>query len=179
LISRPNGPNDGIFIWDFKTSFRLSPLIVDSWTFRFQFLFYTWLYWRFVGRKPDGIMVQGLLKPQLRPKKTERLDTFLRRIEQEMADRRDEFFYRERIPLATDALERFETEMLMPHVEAFRRLRFTQTSPSPRQNTNHCHIYGRACEYLQLCSSWRRRPENIAGAKRNTTSCKIWRHACE
>ena len=154
LISRPNGPNDGVYIWDYKTSFRLTPLIVDSWTFKFQFLFYTWLHWRYTGKKPDGIMVQGLLKPQQRPKKGEKKDAFLERIREEMTNARDDYFYRERIPLAADALERFEREMLFPHIEAFQRLRIggpNLEALAMTQNTNMCHIYGSVCEYLQLC----------------------------
>jgi PD-(D/E)XK nuclease superfamily protein len=154
LVSRPNGINDGIFIWDYKTSFRLTPLIVDSWTFRFQFLWYAWLWWHHTGRKPDGIMVQGLLKPQLRPKKGERQDDFLERIREEMFHTRENYFYRERIPLVADALERFEREMLSPHVAAFRRLRYggvNLDTLAMAQNTGQCHIYGAVCPYLQLC----------------------------
>lgn len=156
LVSRPNGPHDGVFLWDYKTSFRLTPLIVDSWTFRFQFLFYAWLYWKYVGKKPDGIMVQGLLKSQLRPKKGETQGAFLDRVREEMMgeETRSDYFYRERMPLGTDALERFERETLMPHVEAFKRLRIggaNLEALAMQQNTSQCHVYGSVCEYLQLC----------------------------
>jgi len=156
LVSRPNGPHDGVFLWDYKTSFRLTPLIVDSWTFRFQFLFYTWLYWRYVGKKPDGIMVQGLLKPQIRPKKKENMNEFMDRIREEMTgeETRAGYFYRERIPLGADTLERFEAETLWPHIEAFKRLRIggaNLQALAMQQNTNQCHIYGSVCEFLRLC----------------------------
>jgi PD-(D/E)XK nuclease superfamily len=170
LIARPNGRKDGIYIWDFKTSFKLSPLIVDSWTFRFQFLFYAWLYWRVSGRKPDGIVVQGMLKNALRPKivdrKTKRReseDEFVERVALDFAENRADFFYRERMPLAKDALDRFEKETLMPHLDAFSRLRFggaNVSSLAMQQNTNQCHVYGSTCEYLQLCKDgWLARNE--------------------
>jgi len=156
LVSRPNGPHDGIFLWDYKTSFRLTPLIVDSWTFRFQFLFYAWLWWKLTGKKPDGIMVQGLLKPQMRIKKKEMMSAFLDRIREAMTNEetRAEYFYRERMPLGADTLERFEAETLRPHIEAFQRLRTggpNFQALAMQQNTNQCHIYGSVCEFLRLC----------------------------
>jgi hypothetical protein len=161
LVARPNGRRDGIFLFDFKTSFRLSPLIVDSWTFRFQFLYYAWLWWKVKGRKPDGLVVQGLLKSQLRPKiinrttkKRESEEEYIARVRADMAENREDYFYRERMPLAQGSLERFEKETLQPHLSAFSRLRFggaNVDSLAMQQNTNQCHIYGSVCEYLQLC----------------------------
>jgi PD-(D/E)XK nuclease superfamily len=172
LLSRPNGRSDGVFIWDFKTSFRLSPLIVDSWTFRFQFLFYAWLYWRHSGKKPDGIMVQGLLKSQLRPKKKETANEYFERMQAEMAEAGKEYFYRERLPLLADSLERFERETLAPHVEAFRRMQVGGPSLealSMAQNTNQCHVYGSVCEYLRLCKDgWAALPEFGKREKKHT-----------
>jgi hypothetical protein len=170
LIARPNGRRDGLYLWDFKTSFRLSPLIVDSWTFRFQFLYYAWLYWKVSGRKPDGIVVQGMLKSALRPKivnrttkKRENEDEFIDRVRADMAENRADYFYRERMPLGEGALERFEQETLQPHLSAFSRLRFGGAnidSLSMAQNTSQCHLYGSTCEFLQLCKDgWLARSE--------------------
>jgi hypothetical protein len=167
LIAKPNR-SDGICIWDFKTAGQLDAMSLDAWTFKFQFLFYCWLYWKVTGRKPTAIMTNGLVKSQLRPRmknrKTKELETeeeYLFRMKGEMAKNRERYFYRQRIPLGTDALERFEEEILMPHVDAFAVMQGLINSDlmikevinalAFQMNTNHCHVYKSYCEYLSLC----------------------------
>jgi hypothetical protein len=92
----------------------------------------------------------------LRPKVKEKQDTFLDRIREEMSNASADYFYRERMPLGTDAMERFERETLMPHVEAFKRLQVggpNLEALAMQQNTNQCHLYGSVCEYMQLCKN--------------------------
>jgi hypothetical protein len=54
-------------------------------------------------------------------------------------------------------LERFEKEILLPHVDAFNLLGKEIAFPAAvnalgmQMNTNHCHVYGSTCEYLSLC----------------------------
>jgi PD-(D/E)XK nuclease superfamily len=163
MIAKPKH-QDGVFIWDYKTAGQLSAMALDAWTFRFQFLFYCWIYWKVYKFRPAGLMICGIKKSLLRPRKTktgvENREEYLDRIRLDMINNREKFFFRQRIPLGTGALERFETEMLLPHVRAFNLmqekgpLKKTSSAISALamlQNTNQCHIYGSYCEYLPLC----------------------------
>jgi PD-(D/E)XK nuclease superfamily len=170
MVAKPD-VLDGIFIWDWKSTSRFDALILDTWAFRFQFLFYAWLWWKLTGEKPTGIMVQGLLKSQLRPKqitekknkRTETRKEYLYRVRGDMTASRERYFYRQRLPLGSGALERFENEMLCPHLHAFSALREGTGKPFVKlpvaaidglamaMNTGQCHVYGHYCEYLNLC----------------------------
>ena len=173
LVAKPNR-QDGVFIWDFKSAASLNASMLDAWSFRFQFLFYCWIYWKSTGIKPSGIIVNSLLKSALRPKiadrKTKRRENkeeYLFRMKGEMAANREKYFIRQRIPLAAGMLERFEEEMLMPHVQAFKLLQRRPPFPSGlwpdsvisalamQMNTNQCHLYNSYCEYLNLCKDGR------------------------
>src|SRR5271165_3126528 len=161
---------DGVYIWDFKTAGRLDAVVLDAWSFRFQILYYAWLYWRATGEKPSGTMVNGLVKPGLRPKyidrKTKTMETrgqFLDRIKDEMQMNREKYFYRQRMPLASGRLEWFEKEMLIPHLTPLDRMKayllqpklpaavVQLTSDALTMKTNQCHMYNSICEYLPLC----------------------------
>jgi hypothetical protein len=163
MVAKPN-QRDGVLIWDFKTAGNVDALLLDSWTFRYQFVFYCWIYWKVTGIRPVGLMICGLKKTLLRPKivnkmsgKTESRDEYLLRVKFDMVTNREKFFFRQRIPLPSGALERFEYEMLAPHVEAFKQLKkrtpitSTISALAMAQNTNQCHIYNSYCEYLSLC----------------------------
>jgi hypothetical protein len=113
-------------------------------------------------------MVNSLLKSALRPKmadrKTKRKETkkeYLFRVKGEMAANREKYFIRQRIPLAAGMLERFEEEMLMPHIRTFVLLRHgvgqrdTASALAMQMNTNQCHLYSSYCEYLNLCKDGR------------------------
>lgn len=164
MVAKPNR-QDGIFVWDFKTAGKLDKLALDAWTFRFQFLFYCWLYWKFTGVKPTGTIINGLVKIGLRPKivdrKTKQIETreeYLYRVKGEFTANRKHYFYRQRIPLGKDALERFEYEILKPHLYAFKTLQLLGmegealiSALAMTMNTNQCHMYGSYCEYLSLC----------------------------
>jgi PD-(D/E)XK nuclease superfamily len=163
MIARPN-IRDGVFIWDFKTTGQLNATLLDAWSFRFQFLYYCWLYWRATGKKPDGTLVNGLVKTLLRPKKTksgkvESREGYLNRVAYDMQARRERYFYRQRMPLAKGQLEWFEKEMLIPNLTPFWQM--ARWLPKQRMgdlasvvlamNTNQCHMYNSICEYLPLC----------------------------
>jgi hypothetical protein len=152
---------DGIFIWDFKTAGRFDAKILDAWSFRFQFLFYCWLYWRVTGNLPTGTMVCGIAKTQLRPKiidkKTEAKEApeqYLKRVQEDMFENRSRMFYRQRMPLVDRMLLRFEKEMLQPHLDAFKHIQKKGPATVPltmAMNTGQCHMYNSFCEYLPLC----------------------------
>lgn len=166
LVANPN-IRDGIFVWDYKTTGTLNLSMLDAWSFRFQFLFYSWLYWRATGDRPDGNYVNGIMKPLLRPKNNkkegqESEKDYLARIEYDVMANREKYFYRVRMPLPTGMLERFEEEILDPQLDNF--LLLTKATKKQRVaipnvikamgmalNTDHCHLYGSFCEYLPLC----------------------------
>lgn len=153
------------YIWDWKTAGRFDASMLDAWSFRFQFLFYCWLYWKCSGRKPAGIMANGLAKTALRPKivdkktgtKESKIE-YLARVKKDMQENREKHFYRQRMPLISGMLERFENEMLGPHINIFSMLQHSKEFPpiickslSMPMNTGHCHVYNSFCEYLPLC----------------------------
>jgi hypothetical protein len=162
LVAKPK-PKDGEFIWDFKTAGRFDANMLDAWSFRFQFLFYCWLYWRATGIRPMGTMANGLLKSQLKPsmvdrktKEKESREAFLARIKDSFWAERPRFFYRQRMPLPQGMLERFEDEMLSPHIKILRYMKKSSDhimcqAMSMAMNTGHCHVYGSFCEFLPLC----------------------------
>lgn len=157
---------DGIFIWDWKTAGRFDASMLDAWSFRFQFLFYAWLYWKVTGNKPSGIMANGLAKSLLRPKivnkklgTKETVNQYLDRIREDARDHREKFFYRQRMPFGKGVLERFEEDILAPHIDTFLLMRRSiidintnvLAAVSMAMNTGHCHIYNSFCEFLPLC----------------------------
>lgn len=158
--------SDAPFIWDFKTAGKFDANLLDAWTFRFQFLFYAWLYWQATGERPGGTMVNGLLKTGLRPKiadrkskRRESQEEYLRRVAGDLTAHREKYFYRQRLPLGKGVLERFEQEMLLPNLIPFYRMGVVSGVPTSwdfesyalAQNTNQCHMYGSNCEFLHLC----------------------------
>lgn len=163
MVAKPK-QSDGVFIWDFKSAGQMNKQAMDAWTFRFQFLFYCWIYWKVTGIRPQGLMINGLLKTGLRPKivdrKTKRREDreeYLKRVRQDMIDHREDYFFRQRIPLPNGMLERFEYEMLSPHVDAFRMMQRKASTTEAMNalamapNTNQCHMYNSYCEFLSLC----------------------------
>lgn len=158
---------DGLYIWDYKTTGTLNLSMLDAWSFRFQFLIYSWLYWKATGDKPDGNYVNGIMKPLLRPKNNkkegqESREEYLERVRYDLTVNREKYFYRCRMPLPTGMLERFQDEILDPHITNFVLLtNATQDLKLPllnivqavamAMNTDECHKYGSFCEYLPLC----------------------------
>lgn len=169
LVAHPSD-EDGMFVYDYKTTGSFNPGMLDAWSFRFQFLFYSWLVWRATGRKPDGNYVNGILKTLLRPKqidrKTKEIESpkeFLSRVDYDMQVNRERYFYRVRMPLAEGMLERFQKDILDPHISNFVML--TKATSDTRRvplkkiisaigmamNTDECHKYNSFCEFLSLC----------------------------
>jgi hypothetical protein len=164
MVANPTH-RDGVFIWDWKTAGQFNANLLDSWAFRFQFLYYCWLYWKVTNEKPAGTMVNGLLKIGLRPriadKKTKRKENqaeYLDRVRRELVVNREKYFYRQRLPMGSHDLERFEQEILLPNLVPFYRLGVAVEpnlwdimSYAWAMNTNQCHIYGSNCEFIHLC----------------------------
>jgi hypothetical protein len=60
------------------------------------------------------------------------------------------------MPLQKGMLERFEEEILGPHITSFKMLadptwNYPIKPLAFAMNTGHCHVYGTFCEYLPLC----------------------------
>jgi hypothetical protein len=111
-------------------------------------------------------MVNGLAKTLLRPRITNRktkekesVKEYLTRVRHEFRDNQAKYFYRQRMPLVQGILNRFETEMLEPHLDVFILMQKKGIdintnvlgSLTLAMNTAHCHIYNSFCEYLPLC----------------------------
>ncbi len=156
LRYRPQA-NDGLWIMDHKTTSRLNLQVTGSWDFRFQFMFYLWLKWKAnPDGAPRGYVTNGIKKPELRQGKKETVEEFAERVRVDMVHEPQKYFYREKMPMATDAMMNFETNVLAPKIY---RLQMLQGKDGPvpaatvahNMNTNHCQAYGRPCEYIDLC----------------------------
>jgi hypothetical protein len=168
LSIRPS-PKDGIFLLDHKTTSRFDKDTFDGWSFRFQFLFYAWLWWKVKGRYPAGVYVNAIRKPAERrsTKDQETVEAFVKRIHQNMWIEPQKYFKRERMPFGRDTLERFEKYTLNPiitqyhmlagitecDVHELEELSATVDSLLLSMNTDHCHAWNRACEFLDLCAN--------------------------
>jgi hypothetical protein len=162
---------DGLFLMDHKTTYQFDAAIFDGWSFRFQFLFYAWLWWKVKGQYPAGIYVNAIRKPAERRsiKKQETVEAFVKRIEQNIILEPQNYFKRERLPFDRGTLERFETYTLNPIISQFQLLDGASRSSfhemeDPRyyitldsmllaMNTDFCQRYNRSCEFLDLCAN--------------------------
>jgi PD-(D/E)XK nuclease superfamily len=170
LCIRPT-KNDGIFPMDHKTTFMFDAHIFDGWSFRFQFLFYAWLWWKVKGRYPAGVYVNAIRKPAERRsvKRQETIEDLVRRIRTNIRAEPQNYFKRERLPFGRGTLERFEAYTLNPILAQYEMLGgIADCTPNQLEdedlmdvvnglllsmNTDHCHVYNRSCEFLDLCQN--------------------------
>lgn len=169
LCIRPT-PKDGIFPMDHKTSYIFDESVFAGWSFRFQFLYYAWLWWKVKGRYPAGMYVNAIRKPGERRSKTkkETVQDFLDRIEANIKGDPWSYYKRERLPFDRTTLQRFETYTLDPIITQYEMLQWIincrkeeiddPTTWGPldsfllSMNTDHCHAWNRPCEFLDLCA---------------------------
>ena len=155
LRFRPQA-NDGEWIMDHKTAGRIDASTTAGWDFRFQFMFYLWLKWKQGKTKLRGYYINGVKKPELRVKKGETIESFAERVRQDMVFEPQKYFYREKLIMTADAMQNFESVVLMPKIARLQMLA-GKDGPVPagtvahNMNTNHCQVYGRPCEFLELC----------------------------
>jgi hypothetical protein len=170
MCIRPSS-KDGLFIMDHKTTYQFDAHIFEGWSFRFQFLFYAWLWWKVKGRYPAGVYVNAIRKPAERRsvKKQETVEAFVRRIEQNIVLEPQNYFKRERLPFGPGTLERFEEFTLNPIMTQYEmisgiakctpkdfedmELSATADSLMLSMNTDSCHQFNRSCEFLDLCAN--------------------------
>jgi len=171
MVFRPS-KKDGIFILDHKTTYDINESLVLGWQFRFQFLFYAWLYWKISKQYPAGVYVNALKKPLERRsvKKQESVEEFIKRIELNMQIEPEKYFKRFRLPIDKSTLARFEKYTLKPLLFGFKTVSgLSQLTPREFEeqqisdddinaqfltaNTDHCHVYNKPCEFLELCQN--------------------------
>jgi hypothetical protein len=171
IVMRPT-KRDGVFIMDHKTTYDINRSLLLGWNFRFQFLFYAWMYWKMTKEVPAGMYVNAIKKPAERRSvaKSESIPAFLKRIEQNIITNPVHYFLRERLPIDRGALQRFQDNTLDPvltQVGLIRqgvnnRLEETKVtgielatiySLIMAGNTDYCQIYNTPCEFLPLCEN--------------------------
>lgn len=162
-------------LWDHKTIARIDANTATGWQMRFQFGFYLWLAkndpeWNDVPVK--GFMVNAIKKPALRRGDRETTEGFIQRIRTDMLQKPETYFVREHLPLQKGQIDKFETEILDPKIDALELIFGKQPQSigngkviafSPpnnpqilnalvgRRNTDNCFHYNKPCEFLQLC----------------------------
>ncbi len=145
-----------IVLRDHKTSSRYSPDLLESWHFKFQFMFYVWLARRVTGMKINKFEVNLIVKPQLRLKKEESVESFAARCKADMIQEPDKYFKRIPLPLMKGCLEEFEQNILIPKILRIKAL--TDVTQSAilsvlvrNRNTNNCSRIGMTCPFIPLC----------------------------
>jgi hypothetical protein len=155
------------FIVDHKTASDINDVRLEGWQFRFQFLFYSWLWKQLTGERPSGTFVNILKKPQERRsvKKQESVEDFCRRVDFNIISDPGLYFRREWIPLDDGTIERFQRYTLDPVLTEFQILqeatesdnnRFTDAERDSlllRANTDSCIKWNVKCEFLDLCKN--------------------------
>lgn len=156
-------PLTPIYILDHKTTYLFDKSMFDGWNFRFQFLYYAWLYWKVTGTQPKGLVINAIRKPALRRSvsKQETPDEFLRRIEQDIIERPEEYFKREKLAFDKHTLDRFQKYTLDPVLTQFEWIQRVPHHPENLDlqalllgmNSDYCHMYNKPCEFLDLCQN--------------------------
>lgn len=164
-----SSPGRDFWIMDHKSSSDISDIRLEGWQFRFQFLFYAWLWRGLSGEIPSGTYVNILKKPLERRsvKKGESVEDFCRRIDFNIQAEPHLYFRREWVPIDSGMIDRFQRYTLDPAITEFQMLRevvdlheddmysrFTQLEKEAmllRANTDHCIYFNTKCEFLELC----------------------------
>lgn len=149
------------YVWDHKTTGRIDKTTVLGWDFRFQFMFYCWLAtkidkWK--GLPCKGFMVNAIKKPAIKQGVNQSLDSFLQRLQSDMMERPEQYYYREKLLLKKGNLEHFENQILRPKLNRIKMLFDPNISDDIKasllrnKNTDHCiSKYGSVCEFLPAC----------------------------
>jgi PD-(D/E)XK nuclease superfamily protein len=152
------------WIMDHKTASDINDIRLEGWQFRFQFLFYSWLWTKLTGERPSGNYVNILKKPQERRslKRGETIEDFCRRIDFNINVNPHEYFRREWIPFDDGMIERFQKYTLDPILTQFNLLKEIPDCEYDQElreslllvpNTDHCISWNVKCEFLELCKN--------------------------
>lgn len=149
-------------VLDHKTCGRLSMVNVLGWDFRFQFMFYVWLLQQAEGKQAcRGFVVNAVKKTELRIKKDESVQMFMSRVQADMKNRPEEYFYRKALEIKQGTMDNFENNVLKPR---FEKLVMLQNPDIPEhfkaaialdRNTDACFKYGTnaPCQFLPICQN--------------------------
>ena len=140
---------------DFKTCKQFSDKYDQGWEFKFQFLYYIWLYYREFGDILQKFIIRMVRKGSLRQGKEESLEAFTLRQVNDITNNEDSYFKDYAFPVTQELLENFEKYVIFPKIQ---RIQLLQANPkvvfpiiAANRNTNACFNYGSECEYLSLC----------------------------
>lgn len=160
-LSFMNILNKGMWMLDHKTTGRLNLATVQGWDFRFQFMFYLWLYNEYQKQQGSeqrfrGYYINAIKKPTIRVRKGDTLEVFFERLRNEMMMEPEKYYYREQLLLNQGSLDYFEKNVLTPKLHRIFLLTNPTISDSIKSsivhnmNTDNCQRYG-VCEFLPLC----------------------------
>lgn len=146
---------------DHKSTNRLDKSVMMGWDFRFQFMFYLWLFRRCNPTIPiHGTMPNAVKKPQLRINyDKESIPEFCRRLKDDMQENPDKYFYRDVMLLKEGDMAHFESQILMPKLYRLKLLLDPKVDTKVKialarnKNTDYCVKYGAkyACQFLPIC----------------------------
>ena len=154
---RVRGKWDGVFrsptgkLWllETKTKGRINEAdIMDMLNIDLQVGLYLYAIWMVYGEVPGGVYYNVIRTPQLRQKKTETLAEFIKRVDKDLADRPEHYFYRYQASITQKDLEAFR-ENFKPQVD---RLVEWVRGASHYRNTKACTLGGISCRFLPICS---------------------------
>lgn len=150
----------GFYVVDHKTTSRLDKQTAMGWDFRLQFMIYCWFAWKLWPKTPvHGYFVNAIKKPQLKRGEKETVDAFLQRVQIDMQERPETYFYRERLRLKKPDLKHFENTILRPKIERIKLLLSPKVKDEVKiailrnKNTDTCIKYGQPCEFLPVCKN--------------------------
>jgi len=143
------------FIRDFKSTSSAWLITPDGWHFKLQFMLYAWLMsknfpvW---GTKPFEFQLDIFQKPSLKQTKNETFPGHIARVCRDIADRPEFYLRRTSFPITSDAVKRFEREILTPKIQRLELARNPDNvSIISNANTNACNLYGNQCEFFNIC----------------------------
>jgi hypothetical protein len=131
---------------------------VDEWRTRFQFMLYT-LMWNlnYPDQKVRYFIANVIMKPAISQKQGESLQGFLQRFKYDVAERRREYFKREKIPLTKTTLDNFYVGFLKPRIDNMKMLQTVKPGTGPynalvlQRNSSACNAFGRQCAFYAHC----------------------------
>lgn len=147
------------YLADTKTSGQFNMAIFDGWNFKFQFMFYIWLYQRDRKEHIDKFLVNAVKKPVIRVNKNETIEAYVDRFRQLLIQEPDKYFVRMPLQTIKGSMQHFEERVLKPKVERIRLLTEHTTSDTiidalvRNQNSNHCNRPGQTCQFLPICKN--------------------------
>jgi hypothetical protein len=152
-----------MWMLDHKTTRDLQLSTVMGWDFRFQFMFYLYILYKWEEQngqenKYAGYYINAMKKPTIKVRQKDTLQDFFERLRNEMLMEPEKYFYRQQLLMNKQSLDYFEQNILGPKLRRIQLLTNPQISDSIKlsivtnPNTDHCQRYWKPCEFLPLCN---------------------------